>query len=107
MKSTGNKSGPCPSCGAMGAVPDGVYTVLRDLGALRDKNPKVVDELVALRDTLGRVGDRVQDLEGVIRTTAPTAAPALLRLLRDPAMAAAIGIVGVLLGVLSFVLNSG
>jgi hypothetical protein len=30
IRMTGNKSGPCPNCGGMGSVPDGVYDTLGD-----------------------------------------------------------------------------
>ena len=30
MRMTGNKSGPCPSCGGWGSVPDGVYDTVGD-----------------------------------------------------------------------------
>lgn len=30
IRMSGNKSGPCPKCGGMGSVPDGVYDTLGD-----------------------------------------------------------------------------
>jgi hypothetical protein len=33
---SGNKSGPCPSCGGMGSIPDGVFNVLGNVIEILD-----------------------------------------------------------------------
>ncbi|GJA11852.1 hypothetical protein KAM344_23540 [Aeromonas caviae] len=42
---SGNKSGPCPSCGGMGSIPDGVFNVLGNVIEILDAPRKTVDQL--------------------------------------------------------------
>jgi hypothetical protein len=45
---TGNKSGPCPKCGGMGSVPDGVYDTLGDtLNIVSTWSNKRITQLIA------------------------------------------------------------
>lgn len=41
----GNKSGPCPKCGGMGSVPDGVFNVLGDVIKIIDAPKRTVEQL--------------------------------------------------------------
>lgn len=41
----GNKSGPCPKCGGMGSVPDGVFNVIGDVIDIIDAPRKTVEQL--------------------------------------------------------------
>ncbi len=42
---TGCRSGPCPSCGGMGSIPDGVFNVLGNVIEILDAPRKTVDQL--------------------------------------------------------------
>ncbi|MFC1502977.1 SEC-C metal-binding domain-containing protein [Pseudomonadota bacterium] len=41
----GNKSGPCPNCGGMGSVPDGVFNVIGNVIDIIDAPRKTVEQL--------------------------------------------------------------
>jgi hypothetical protein len=48
VQMTGNKSGPCPNCGGMGSVPDGVYNTLDDtLNIVSTWSPERIAHLIA------------------------------------------------------------
>lgn len=43
--SIGNKSGPCPACGGMGSVPDGLYNITGNVIRLLAGPQKTIDQL--------------------------------------------------------------
>ncbi|QXB98316.1 MULTISPECIES: SEC-C metal-binding domain-containing protein [Aeromonas] len=51
---SGNKSGPCPACGGMGSVPDGVFNVLGNVIEIIDAPRKTVEQLSRYVNILNR-----------------------------------------------------
>lgn len=48
IRMIGNKSGPCPNCGGMGSIPDGVYDTLGDtLNIVSTWSPDRITRLIA------------------------------------------------------------
>ncbi|MCC8256646.1 SEC-C metal-binding domain-containing protein [Vibrio campbellii] len=45
MTMTGNRSGPCPKCGGMGSVPDGVFNVLGNAIEIINAPSKTIEQL--------------------------------------------------------------
>ncbi|HHF2921145.1 TPA: SEC-C metal-binding domain-containing protein [Vibrio diabolicus] len=45
MTMTGNRSGPCPKCGGMGSVPDGVFNVLGNVIEIINAPSKTIEQL--------------------------------------------------------------
>ncbi|WP_198551560.1 SEC-C metal-binding domain-containing protein [Moritella sp. Urea-trap-13] len=43
---TGNRSGPCPKCGGMGSVPDGVFNVLEGAIEILNAPARTVEQLM-------------------------------------------------------------
>ncbi|MFA0367838.1 SEC-C metal-binding domain-containing protein [Vibrio cyclitrophicus] len=42
---SGNKSGPCPKCGGMGSIPDGVFNIMGDVIKIIDAPRKTIEQL--------------------------------------------------------------
>lgn len=107
----------CPRCGltfdATGGG-DGTFStvdgrlmrVADELRRLGQAHPGVEDELRALRAEVERLGDLSADsLERTVEQVAPTAAPLLLRVLRDPATPNSAALVATLLAIIAMVLG--
>lgn len=74
----GNKSGPCPRCGDMGHVPDGLYNFVGDVIQVLSAPARTIDELRRLEDILrrARAAQKTQDeVAEEIRKEVPSLTP--------------------------------
>jgi hypothetical protein len=99
----GNTAGPCPWCGGVGVIPDGVLDVnASDVVRLSQALPTTRSDLIKLAGILQ--GADLSDPEPVverIRAEVPGARQVLV-LLRDPAFGGATGFLALLLLLLAF-----
>lgn len=104
----GSKAKPCPRCGGVGTIPDGSYTVMdRVLSQARLLDASLPDLLrmqAMVQEQLQRSTFDLDVLTAQARSEAPSVAP-LLAVLRDPALAGVIGIVGVLLAIAALIVS--
>ncbi len=61
----GNKSGPCPRCGGMGHVPDGVFNFIGNTIEILSAPERTVSELVGLARILQEAREKREDREQV------------------------------------------
>lgn len=108
MTLIGNTSRPCPYCGGLGDVPDGVYDVMDGTIQLVRELPTTREELlIAARILQRHVDEGNADVEAIdreIAEAAPNARP-LVQLLRDPATASVLAAIGVIVAVLALALQ--
>jgi hypothetical protein len=74
----GNRSGPCPGCGSMGHVPDGVFRITGRLIEILSAPTTSVSELMRFSDILTRAqqqGTAPDDLAAQITREAPSFGP--------------------------------
>ena len=64
---SGNKSGPCPVCGEMGEIPDGVFTVTEDTIELISGPERTVEQLRRLAEVLRKAQGEGSDKEEIQR----------------------------------------
>jgi hypothetical protein len=58
IRMTGGKSGPCPNCGGMGSVPDGVYDTLGDtLNVVSTWSPARINRVIKSLEQAQRAPD--------------------------------------------------
>ena len=62
---SGNRSGPCPRCGGMGHVPDGVFNFIGDTIQILSAPERTVSELLGLSRILREARARGEDKEQV------------------------------------------
>ena len=71
---SGNKSGPCPRCGGMGSVPDGVFNVIggviEQIGVIRSKT-ETLNKVVAILNSAAETKVSSQQLAQSIRKETP------------------------------------
>lgn len=60
-----NAAGPCPQCGAMGRVPDGVFNVVGDTLEILHAPQQTLDDLRRLTDVLSRLRSQAASREEV------------------------------------------
>lgn len=107
IRMSGNRSGPCPSCGGMGTVPDGVYNI-------SERGWELVERLPGTRDELLRAAGIIQEVlaeqhkrsgappdinllaERLRQETNPGLGDAILEVLRDQALQNVLGILALL-----------
>lgn len=100
---SGNTSGPCPYCGGLGLIPDGVFDVMD--GTIRlvaELSTTRRDLLAAARIFTEAVRDGSVDVDVLtikLQREAPTALP-LLQILRDPATASMLAILAIIVSVI-------
>jgi hypothetical protein len=87
---TGNKVGPCPKCGGLGSIPDGVYDIQDDTFKVIDTGNIPADVLQGLIDVLDSLRRGEASSSEVIETVereAPALAPTVKSVLdkSDPA----------------------
>ncbi|UAJ16462.1 hypothetical protein PP504_gp31 [Gordonia phage Dolores] len=104
----GNRTGPCPWCGApWGEVPDGVYDVIDGTIELVERTDTTRDDLLRaasiLRTTIETGSSDVDEVEARLREEAPTALW-IVRLLRDPATGSVLSAASIILSVVLFLL---
>ncbi len=82
---SGNKAGPCPSCGAMGSIPDGLYDTVGDsLRIVTSWAPEDRDRFATTLADAQQAGDRDAAAEAI--STAPGLAEVAARIVpRDAA----------------------
>jgi hypothetical protein len=75
---TGNKVGPCPNCGGMGSIPDGVYDlqddtlkVVRAAGTTPENLQSLIDLLEGLRDGEASSAEVIETVEREAPDLAP------------------------------------
>jgi hypothetical protein len=61
----GNRSGPCPRCGGMGHVPDGVFNFIGNTIQILSAPERTVSELLGLARILREARDKGEDKEQV------------------------------------------
>jgi len=67
IRMTGNKSGPCPNCGGVGSVPDGVYDTLDDtLNIVSTWSPDRITRLIESLEQARNAPDPLTATEGVL-----------------------------------------
>lgn len=107
---TGCTAGPCPNCGGTGQVPDGSYTIIDEILQHSPRYASREDLLAAARLLQEAVrASPVPDLDVLaedLRREAPSAAPLVLRMFRDPAAGPVIGLIGILVAVLLHLASS-
>lgn len=86
----GNKVGPCPACGGMGSIPDGIYDIQDD--ALRvikasGTSPDTLQSLIGLLEALKRGEASASQVVARVESEAPALAPTVRKALAksDPA----------------------
>lgn len=87
IRMTGNKVGPCPVCGGMGSVPDGVYDLIDDSLNVVQSAEMPAATLQGLIDLLqSRARGKVTDAEVIekIESTAPGLVPTVREVLQKP-----------------------
>ena len=57
----GNKSGPCPACGGMGSVPDGVFNVTGNVVRLLSGPQKTIEQLQKLASVINEARRTVEE----------------------------------------------
>lgn len=57
----GNKSGPCPACGGMGSVPDGVFSVTGNVIRLLAGHQKTIEQLQRLASVISEARKTVAE----------------------------------------------
>jgi len=57
----GNKSGPCPACGEMGSVPDGVYNVTGNVIRILSGSQKTIEQLQKLASVISEARKTVSE----------------------------------------------
>lgn len=62
---SGNRSGPCPRCGGMGHVPDGVFNFIGNTIEILSAPERTVSELLSLARIFREARDRGEDKEQV------------------------------------------
>lgn len=63
---SGNKAGPCPKCGSMGSVIDGVFNVSRDLIEIISAPAWTIDRLERLAALLAAIRDTRDDPQAAL-----------------------------------------
>jgi hypothetical protein len=86
----GNKVGPCPNCGGMGSIPDGVYDIQDDtLKVIRaaGTSPQTLQSLIGLLESLRRGEASSSQVIDRVEREAPALAPTVRNALgkSDPA----------------------
>lgn len=85
----GNKVGPCPNCGGMGSIPDGVYDIqdntLKVIKA-SGTSPETLQSLIGLLESLGRGEASSSQVINRVEQEAPALAPTVRKALEksDP-----------------------
>lgn len=74
----GNKSGPCPSCGGYGSVPDGTYRVVEEIIEILSAPQTTIDELMRLSLIIEKAEDQEVTVDEMKRE-AEDKVPALSR----------------------------
>ena len=64
----GNRAGPCPICGGMGHIPDGVFNFVGDTIEILSAPRRTVDELSRLAKILREAREKKQGPEEVAQT---------------------------------------
>jgi len=65
---SGNISGPCPACGDMGHIPDGIFNFVGDTIEILSAPKRTVDELSRLARIIGESRDKKRSREEVAET---------------------------------------
>lgn len=86
----GNKVGPCPNCGGMGSIPDGVYDIQDNtLKVIKTSgtSPETLQSLIGLLESLGRGEASSSQVINRVEQEAPALAPTVRKALEksDPA----------------------
>jgi SEC-C motif len=63
---SGNKSGPCPRCGGMGSVPDGVFNFIGNTIEILSAPGRMVSDLLGLAKILREARDKGENKEQVV-----------------------------------------
>jgi hypothetical protein len=85
----GNKVGPCPNCGGMGSIPDGVYDIQDDTLKVIEASgtsPDTLQSLIDLLEALGRGEASNSQVINRVEQEAPALAPTVRKALEksDP-----------------------
>lgn len=64
---SGNRSGPCPRCGSMGSVIDGVFNVAGDVIEILSAPQRTIDSLQKLSDILKAAAAKNQSAEEIAK----------------------------------------
>lgn len=110
MVMEGCVAGPCPSCGAMGDIPDGAWRLIpRVLQIARETRPTLPD-LTTLRRMVQDVDPQdTFDLDvfaAEAKRKAPSAAP-LLQALRDPATETIVSLLSLVMAIVALIVAMG
>lgn len=106
-----SKSGPCPKCGSMGTVPDGVYEIIDEVTAiLKADNGKKIYKLMSILDNV-KANDTLNDIERKIKKETPqyNGIMGVIRKLcdRNKNVFAAIGLISnIIFGTLTYIQGS-